>query len=201
MTDIYGYATAAPLYRAAGWMQVIPLPEGRKTPPPSGFTGRSRKPVTDEQIQLWSQANPNANTGIVIPEGVLVLDIDAAQGHQSRRTGRKASANSLRNWACFRPRGAARRTASTRRHATCSTRCPKASRGRAAPSRASTSCNPATGIPWSGRRSTRVAKCTAGTRPAAGLPARSPASATWRHCHGSGWTTCANPTECRIRPL
>ena len=120
---------------------------------------------------------------------------------RSRRTGRKASANSLRNWVCFRPRGAARRTASTVRHATCSTRCPKASRGRAAPSRGSTSCNPATGIPWSGRRSTRAAKCTAGTRQAAHSPARSPISATWRHCHGSGWTTCANPTECRIRPL
>lgn len=89
MTDIYGYATAAPQYRAAGWMQVIPLPEGRKTPPPAGFTGRSRKPVTDEQIQLWSQANPNANTGIVIPEGVLVLDIDAAQGHQVKADGVK----------------------------------------------------------------------------------------------------------------
>lgn len=89
MTDIYGYATAAPLYRAAGWMQVIPLPEGRKTPPPAGFTGRSRKPVTDEQIQLWSQANPNANTGIVIPEGVLVLDIDAEQGHQVKADGAK----------------------------------------------------------------------------------------------------------------
>lgn len=89
MTDIYGYAAAAPLYRAAGWMQVIPLPEGRKTPPPSGFTGRSRKPVTDEQIQLRSQANPNANTGIVIPEGVLVLDIDAAQGHQVKADGAK----------------------------------------------------------------------------------------------------------------
>lgn len=89
MTDIYGYATAAPLYRAAGWMQVIPLPEGRKTPPPSGFTGRSRKPVTDEQIRLWSQATSDANTGIVIPEGVLVLDIDAAQGHQVKADGAK----------------------------------------------------------------------------------------------------------------
>lgn len=89
MTDIYGYAAAAPRYRAAGWMQVIPLPEGRKTPPPAGFTGRSRKPVTDEQIQLWSQANPNANTGIVIPEGVLVLDIDAEQGHQVKADGAK----------------------------------------------------------------------------------------------------------------
>lgn len=89
MTDIYGYAAAAPLYRAAGWMQVIPLPEGRKTPPPSGCTGRSRKPVTDEQVQVWSQATPNANTGIVIPEGVLVLDIDAAQGHQVKADGAK----------------------------------------------------------------------------------------------------------------
>lgn len=89
MTDIYGYTAAAPLYRAAGWMQVIPLPEGRKTPPPAGFTGRSRKPVTDEQVQVWSQATPNANTGIVIPEGVLVLDIDAEQGHQVKADGAK----------------------------------------------------------------------------------------------------------------
>lgn len=89
MTDIYGYAAAAPLYRAAGWMQVIPLPEGRKTPPPAGFTGRSRKPVTDEQVQVWSQATPDANTGIVIPEGVLVLDIDAEQGHQVKADGAK----------------------------------------------------------------------------------------------------------------
>ena len=118
---------------------------------------------------------------------------------RSRRTGRKTSANSARSWEHCRPRGAARRTASIRRHATCSTRCPRGSCGRAAPSRASTCCSPATGIPWSGRRSTRAAKCTAGTRPAAGLPARSPASATWRHCHGSGWTICASPTICRTR--
>lgn len=70
-------------------MQVIPLPEGRKTPPPAGFTGRSRKPVTDEQMQLWSQSDPTANTGIVIPEGVLVLDLDAAQGHQVKADGAK----------------------------------------------------------------------------------------------------------------
>lgn len=89
MTDIYGYAAAAPMYRAAGWMQVIPLPEGRKTPPPSGFTGRSRKPVTDEQVRFWSQSDPTANTGIVIPEGILVLDIDAEQGHQVKADGAK----------------------------------------------------------------------------------------------------------------
>ena len=118
---------------------------------------------------------------------------------RSRRTGRKASANSARSWEHCRPRGAARRTASIRRHATCSTRCPKGSPGRAEPSRGSTSCSPATGIPWSGRRSTRVAKCTAGTRQAAHSPAHSPTSRIWRHCHGSGWTICASPTICQTR--
>lgn len=88
-TDVFGYAQAAPYYRTAGWMQVIPLPEGRKTPPPTGFTGRSRKTVTPDQINLWAQWNPNGNTGIVIPEGVLVLDIDSAQGHQVKADGVK----------------------------------------------------------------------------------------------------------------
>ncbi|MBW3090413.1 bifunctional DNA primase/polymerase [Bifidobacterium sp. 82T25] len=87
MTSVYGYAQAAPLYRAAGWMQVIPLPEGRKTPPPAGFTGRNRQPVTDDQIMLWSQWTPQGNTGLVIPEGVLVLDIDSMQGHQAKADG------------------------------------------------------------------------------------------------------------------
>ena len=40
-------------------------------------------------MQLWSQSDPTANTGIVIPEGVLVLDIDAEQGHQVKADGAK----------------------------------------------------------------------------------------------------------------
>lgn len=201
MTDIYGYAAAAPLYRAAGWMQVIPLPEGRKTPPPSGFTGRSRKPVTDEQVRFWSQATPDANTGIVIPEGVLVLDIDAAQGHQVKADGAKGISELSQEL------GMLPATWSSTAHGIDSParhlfyKVPEGLAWKGGAIEESTSCNPATGIPWSGRRSTRAAKCTAGTRQAAHSPARSPISATWRHCHGSGWTTCANPTECRIRPL
>lgn len=197
MTDIYGYAAAAPLYRAAGWMQVIPLPEGRKTPPPAGFTGRSRKPVTDEQVQVWSQATPDANTGIVIPEGVLVLDIDAAQGHQVKADGVKGISELSQEL------GMLPATWSSTAHGIDSParhlfyKVPEGLAWKGGAIEGWTSCSPATGIPWSGRRSTRVAKCTAGTRPAAHSPAHSPASATWRPCHGSGWTTCANPTAWR----
>gem|GEM_PF-5121810 len=192
MTDIYGYAAAAPLYRAAGWMQVIPLPEGRKTPPPSGFTGRSRKPVTDEQVRFWSQSDPTANTGIVIPEGVLVLDIDAEQGHQVKADGAKGISELSQEL------GMLPATWSSTAHGIDSParhlfyKGPKGSRGRAAPSRASTSCSPATGIPSYGQASTPPAKCTVGTHPAARPPARSPISAIWLPCRGNGWIICAN---------
>lgn len=154
MTDIYGYAAAAPLYRAAGWMQVIPCPRDARphhpavsldaaaNPSPTSRCGSGRS-----RIRLRTRASSS-------PKAYWFWTSTPNKGTRSRRTGRKASANSLRNWACFRPRGAARRTASTVRHATCSTRCPKGSRGRAAPSRASTSCSPATGIPSYGQAST-----------------------------------------------
>ena len=85
--DLHGYAQAAPLYRRLGWAQVIPLPEGRKTPPPSGVTGRNAQPVTDRQIQEWSHANPEGNVALVIPATMIVLDIDAPEGHEVKADG------------------------------------------------------------------------------------------------------------------
>ena len=85
--DTFGYAEAAPLYRAAGWTQVIPLPEGKKTPPPSGYTGRHATPVDDDTIRRWGTTMPDANTGIVIPDGILVLDIDTADDHRRKADG------------------------------------------------------------------------------------------------------------------
>lgn len=87
MMDLHGYAQAAPLYRRLGWAQVIPLPEGRKTPPPSGVTGRNAQPVTDRQIQEWSHANPEGNVALVIPATMIVLDIDAPEGHEVKADG------------------------------------------------------------------------------------------------------------------
>lgn len=85
--DTFGYAAAAPLYRAAGWTQIIPLPEGKKTPPPSGYTGRHATPVDDDTIRRWGTAVPDANIGIVIPDGILVLDIDTADDHRRKADG------------------------------------------------------------------------------------------------------------------
>ena len=125
MTDIYGYAAAAPLYRAAGWMQVIPLPEGARphhpavsldaaaNPSPTSRCGSGRS-----RIRLRTRASSS-------PKAYWFWTSTPNKGTRSRQTGRKASANSARSWEHCRPRGAARRTASIRRHATCSTRCPK----------------------------------------------------------------------------
>ncbi|MEE1295685.1 MAG: bifunctional DNA primase/polymerase [Bifidobacterium sp.] len=86
-TTIHGYAQAAPLYRAAGWAQVFPLPEGRKQPPPKGATGGSQQPVTEQQMAAWADMNPDGNTGISMPDGILVIDIDSADGHNRKADG------------------------------------------------------------------------------------------------------------------
>lgn len=87
MEDVFGYRQAAPVYRRAGWTQVVPLPPAAKSFPPKGVTGRRQQPVTDRQIQEWSQSNPDGNTAIVMPEGVICLDVDSAEGHQRKTDG------------------------------------------------------------------------------------------------------------------
>ncbi|KFI65737.1 bifunctional DNA primase/polymerase [Bifidobacterium cuniculi] len=86
-STIHGYAQAAPLYRAAGWAQAFPLPEGRKQPPPKGATGGSQQPITDQQMAAWAASNPDGNTGISMPDGILVIDIDSADGHNRKADG------------------------------------------------------------------------------------------------------------------
>lgn len=87
MEDVFGYRQAAPVYRQSGWTQVVPLPPAAKSFPPKGVTGRRQQPVTDQQIQEWSQSNPDGNTAIVMPEGVICLDVDSAEGHQRKADG------------------------------------------------------------------------------------------------------------------
>lgn len=87
MEDVFGYRQAAPVYRRAGWTQVVPLPPAAKSFPPKGVTGRLQQPVTDRQIREWSQSNPDGNTAIVMPRGVICLDVDSAEGHQRKTDG------------------------------------------------------------------------------------------------------------------
>ena len=87
MEDVFGYRQAAPIYRLAGWTQVVPLPPAAKTFPPKGVTGRRQQTVTDRQVREWSQSNPDGNTAIVMPRGVVCLDVDSAEGHQRKTDG------------------------------------------------------------------------------------------------------------------
>ena len=75
------YGWAAPLYRAAGWAGVLPLPAGRKVPPPKlehadgtavSFTGRHGIDPTAAQIRAWVRTRSDGNVALRLPFGVSV---------------------------------------------------------------------------------------------------------------------------------
>lgn len=71
------YAEAAWLYRGAGWAGVLPLPPGRKGPPPGGFTGWAGVEPSGADVQAWCDGPQAAgNIGLRLPLGVYGLDVD-----------------------------------------------------------------------------------------------------------------------------
>jgi hypothetical protein len=75
------FAHAAPLYRAKGWPAVLPLPKGRKNPPPVGFTGKRAPYPDDDQYAEWldqcSDGNVCVRLGDVDDEHELGgIDVD-----------------------------------------------------------------------------------------------------------------------------
>lgn len=71
-----GYRAAAPAYLAAGWTGVLPLPAGRKVPPPDGFTGRTGVDPTVAEIRGWARRFPGGNVALRLPATVVGLDLD-----------------------------------------------------------------------------------------------------------------------------
>jgi hypothetical protein len=70
-------ADHAAAYRAAGW-GVLFLPEGEKSPPPTGYTGEHGAWATDDDIVAWHrQYGDAANIAIRLPETVIGIDVDA----------------------------------------------------------------------------------------------------------------------------
>ena len=57
------YGEAAKRWRDAGWLGVLPLPVGRKSPPPDGFTGRNGRDPTEAEVARWVERFPE-----VIPQ-------------------------------------------------------------------------------------------------------------------------------------
>jgi hypothetical protein len=82
---IWPYGVAAPLYRAAGWVCVLPLPYGQKAPPPKvwlsrtqaiSFIGHDGVDPDQEQVNTWLRTRPGGNVALRPPHGVLGLDLD-----------------------------------------------------------------------------------------------------------------------------
>ena len=69
------YASAARACLRAGYSP-LPLPPGRKWPPPKGWTGAGA-PMTDlDQVRRWTRSDPSANIALRLPDGVIGIDLD-----------------------------------------------------------------------------------------------------------------------------
>lgn len=75
-----GYAAAAAVYWRAGWRGVLPVPAGRKAPPPAGWTGADAPDPDADQVRRWCACSPGANLALRLPPGVIGLDVDAYKG-------------------------------------------------------------------------------------------------------------------------
>ncbi len=84
--DTRPYATGAALYFDAGWRGVLPVPAGRKGPPPTGFTGRCGADPSWADIQTWIDDTPGANIALHMPPGVLGVDVDSYGGKPGAAT-------------------------------------------------------------------------------------------------------------------
>lgn len=86
MTPRARYAHAADRWKAAGWTTVLPVPVGRKEPVPVGFTGRDGREPDQTEYDSWLSRRPYDNAALVVPVGVVGLDVDAYGGKRGHRT-------------------------------------------------------------------------------------------------------------------
>lgn len=70
------YREYAPILRAAGIRNTIPIPQGHKSPPPKGFTGAEGQPVSDEQHDEWCEEHGDDGLAFVLADGQQAVDID-----------------------------------------------------------------------------------------------------------------------------
>jgi hypothetical protein len=75
------YGAGARIYRGAGWLGVLPLPPGRKYPPPGRFTGWAGIEPSGADVQAWIDGPEGAgNIALRLPVDVYGLDVDAYGG-------------------------------------------------------------------------------------------------------------------------
>lgn len=69
------YASTARACLHAGYSP-LPLPPGRKWPPPKGWTGTGAPMASLEQVRRWIRSDPSHNIGLRLPDGVIGIDLD-----------------------------------------------------------------------------------------------------------------------------
>lgn len=81
-----GYGAAAPVYRDQGWPSVLPLPRGKKFPPPTGYTGDGAEVPSYADVFAWCEDHPTGNLALVMPDGVIGIDVDDYDGKHGGTT-------------------------------------------------------------------------------------------------------------------
>jgi hypothetical protein len=79
-----GYGSEAVDYWQAGFRGVLPLPYGKKFPPPKGWTGYDAPWPSFPDIQAWVEEQPGGNLGLRLPNTVVGIDVD---GYNDKRGG------------------------------------------------------------------------------------------------------------------
>jgi hypothetical protein len=80
-----GYGSAAPTYVGAGWAP-FPLPVGKKSPPPAGFTGADGRTPTQQDVMRWCSSNAFGNIGLHLSPVVVGIDVDDYEGKDGGKT-------------------------------------------------------------------------------------------------------------------
>jgi hypothetical protein len=81
------YARGVGIYRDAGWRGVLPIPAGKKTPPPKYFTGNDGRWPTDDDIAGFIANYPHlSNLLLRLYYGDFALDIDAYDPKKGAQT-------------------------------------------------------------------------------------------------------------------
>lgn len=79
-----GYGAAAQAYWTAGWRSILPMRRGKKFPPPTGYTGDGARVPSYADIATWAEDHGDGNLALVMPDGVIGIDVDA---YGSKRGG------------------------------------------------------------------------------------------------------------------
>ncbi len=93
------FHTAAEDYYAAGFLP-IPLPQARKFPPPKGVPNDLE--YTESTLYDWLSDNRARNLGSIVPDGVVVFDIDGPPGIEALAELESRLGALPKTWCSFR---------------------------------------------------------------------------------------------------